>query len=172
MAIITERGCRVKNLYGASGKKISYYQINATFYSALGESDNKLLLARAIQLFMPGIPQVWYLDLFAGKNDYEAADKAGSGGHKEINRTNLSMNDIENKLKSDIVSNQIELIKFRNTNQAFHGKLNIDEVAGEDHILKMTWIHNKDKASLSANLKDYRFSIEYTESDLLKTIAF
>ncbi len=27
----------------------------------------KMLLARAIQMFMPGKPQVWYLDLFAGK---------------------------------------------------------------------------------------------------------
>ena len=89
MNIILERGGRVKNLYDPSGKKISYYQVNATFFSALGENEQKLLLARAIQLFMPGIPQIWYLDIFAGKNNYEAADEAGSGGHKEINRTTL-----------------------------------------------------------------------------------
>ena len=29
-----------------------------------------MLLARAIQLFTPGKPQVWYLDLFAGRNDH------------------------------------------------------------------------------------------------------
>ena len=40
----------------------------------------KELLARAIQLFTPGIPQVWYLDLFAGRNDYAAADRGGGGG--------------------------------------------------------------------------------------------
>jgi sucrose phosphorylase len=38
-------------------------------------------------MFMPGIPQIWYLDIFAGKNNYEAADNGGSAGHKEINRT-------------------------------------------------------------------------------------
>lgn len=38
---------------------------------------------------MPGKPQIWYLDLFAGKNDYEAVKRAGKDGHKEINRTNL-----------------------------------------------------------------------------------
>ncbi len=76
-----ERGGRVKNLYDPTGKKLSYYQVNATFFSALGEVEQKLLLARAIQMFMPGIPQVWYLDLFAGKNNYPASDKAGSGGH-------------------------------------------------------------------------------------------
>ena len=73
---ILSRGGRVKNLYGPDGKKISYYQVNATYFSALGEDERKLRLARAIQMFVPGIPQVWYLDLFAGTNDYEAADKA------------------------------------------------------------------------------------------------
>ncbi len=62
--LIVTRGGMVKNLHG---QKNVYYQVNATYYSALGESDAKLLLARAIQLFMPGKPQVWYLDLFAGK---------------------------------------------------------------------------------------------------------
>ena len=78
MNTIMDRGGRVKNLYDPSGEKLSYYQVNATFFSALGEVEQKLLLARAIQMFMPGIPQVWYLDLFAGTNNYVAADKAGS----------------------------------------------------------------------------------------------
>ena len=66
---VVSRGGFVKNLYG---QKNAYYQVNATYFSALGESEQTLLLCRAIQLFMPGIPQVWYLDLFAGKNDHEA----------------------------------------------------------------------------------------------------
>lgn len=61
---IVSRGGMVKNLHG---QKNLYYQVNATYYSALGESDEKMLLARAIQMFMPGKPQIWYLDLFAGK---------------------------------------------------------------------------------------------------------
>lgn len=58
--------------------------MNATYYSALGEDDRKMLVARAIQLFMPGKPQVWYLDLFAGKNDHEAVAKAGEGAIKRL----------------------------------------------------------------------------------------
>ncbi|MFW6250520.1 MAG: glycosidase, partial [Alkalispirochaetaceae bacterium] len=34
--LITDRGGVVKNLYGPKGEKISYYQVNATFFSALG----------------------------------------------------------------------------------------------------------------------------------------
>jgi sucrose phosphorylase len=62
MSTIMERGGRVKNLYDPSGNKI-YYQVNATFFSALGEDDQNYFW-RAIQMFMPGIPQVWYLDIF------------------------------------------------------------------------------------------------------------
>lgn len=67
--LIVARGGLVKNLHG---QRNMYYQVNATYFSALGESEQKLLMARAIQLFMPGKPQIWYLDLFAGKNNYEA----------------------------------------------------------------------------------------------------
>ena len=76
--IVVGRGGYVKDLHGA---KNMYYQVNATYYSALGEDDRKMLLARAIQMFMPGKPQVWYLDLFLGKNDHEAVKRAGVGGH-------------------------------------------------------------------------------------------
>ena len=34
------------------GQKNVYYQVNATYYSALGEDDKKMLMARALQMFM------------------------------------------------------------------------------------------------------------------------
>ena len=121
--LIVERGGRLKDLYGPDGKRIAYYQVNATFYSALGEDDEKLLLARALQLFMPGIPQVWYLDLFAGTNDYAAAD---TGGHKEINRTNLSREEIARRLEMPVVKRQLELLRFRNSHPAFETGAHLD----------------------------------------------
>lgn len=114
--LIVARGGFVKNLHG---QKNVYYQVNATYYSALGEDDKKMLVARAIQLFMPGKPQVWYLDLFAGQNDHEAVARAGEGGHKEINRTNLTVEDVQNALAKDVVQKQIELLRFRKASKAF-----------------------------------------------------
>ena len=58
-----------------------------------------MLMARALQLFMPGKPRVWYLDLFAGINNYDAVKKVGSDGHKEISRTNLSIKQIRGSFK-------------------------------------------------------------------------
>lgn len=170
MSKIMERGGRVKNLYDPSGKKISYYQVNATFFSALGEDEQKLLLARAIQIFMPGIPQVWYLDVFAGKNDYEAADRGGNAGHKEINRTTLTMEDVEAGLKKHSVLSQLELIKLRNTSTAFSGTIRINETSDKEIDIK--WINQNDFAHLNANLRTCNFSITYSEAGISKILTF
>jgi sucrose phosphorylase len=152
---IVSRGGFVKNLYG---QKNAYYQVNATFFSALGESEKKLLLCRAMQVFMPGIPQVWYLDLFAGKNDHEAVSRAGVGGHKEINRTNLTREQAEEELKREIVQKQIELLRFRNTFPAFgfDAKLTISQP--EEHILSLVWEKEGFAARLQANILAGTFS--------------
>ncbi len=170
MNLIIDRGGRVKNLYDAEGNKISYYQINATYFSALGENEQKLLLARAIQLFMPGIPQIWYLDLFAGVNDYKAADEAGEGGHKEINRTTLNLDEISLCLQKDVVKSQLKMIKLRNTLNAFYGHLDIHFVSQSQFKLK--WINNNDWAQLDVSLSDLSFSIAYRDNQLVDTLKF
>ena len=168
--IILDRGGRVKNLYGPSGKKISYYQVNATFFSALGEDEKKLLLARAIQLFMPGIPQIWYLDLFAGKNDYKAADKGGNAGHKEINRTSLSQTKVHQSLKTTIVRHQIELMRIRNTSKAFSGTLQINKTSSSE--FEMTWSYQTETAQLKVDLNTYDFIVSHSKNGILKTDFF
>jgi sucrose phosphorylase len=158
---ILDRGGRVKNLFGPDGKKISYYQVNATFFSALGEDKKKLLLARAIQMFMPGIPQVWYLDLFAGKNNYAAADSGATAGHKEINRTTLSNEDIDRGLETPIVQDQLQLMRLRNLSSAFEGELEITET--DEHLLCLGWTKGSCYATLKANLRDHSFTIEHKD---------
>jgi len=165
---IMDRGGRVKNLYGADGQKIAYYQVNATFFSALGEDERKLRLARAIQLFMPGIPQVWYLDLFAGRNDYEAADKGGTARHKEINRTTLSRTDIDQGLKRIVVQDQLQLIRLRNTSEAFYGKLEMADTA--DHELRLTWRSGSAEAVLQADLVSFGFVVTHRDHEGIESV--
>jgi sucrose phosphorylase len=64
MNTIMERGGRVKNLYDPSGKRF-LLSSKRYIFSALGERAKVTLAER--YMFMPGIPQVWYLDVFAGK---------------------------------------------------------------------------------------------------------
>ena len=150
---VVSRGGYVKDLHGA---KNMYYQVNATYYSALGENDRKFLLARALQMFMPGKPQVWYLDLFAGKNDYEAVKRAGEGGHKEINRTNLSRRQIEDAMNQTVVQEQLKLLRFRNTNPAFASDADI-EFDAKGSKLRIVWTKRGAKAVLEADLREYGF---------------
>jgi sucrose phosphorylase len=160
--VILNRGGIVKNLFGPDGKKISYYQVNATFFSALNEDHKKFLLARAIQMFMPGIPEIWYLDLFVGTNDHEAAKQ---GGHKEINRTNLSMSEIETKLQMPIVQEQLKLLQFRNTFPAFgfDSELTIED--SDEGQLNLVWTKDGCTAALRADLRSYEYDIEYSSGD-------
>ena len=167
---IIERGGRVKNLYDSKGKKISYYQVNATFFSALGEDEQKLLLARAIQLFMPGKPQVWYLDIFAGSNDYAAADRGGNAGHKEINRTNVTLRDVEDGLKSRIVKDQLKLIQLRNQTKTFLGAVSFRDSAVDE--IDITWEYENELVQLTADLKTYHFDVHYFKNGVKKTMSF
>ena len=59
-------------------------QINCTFYDALGRRDAEYLIARAIQCFVPGIPQIYYVGLLAGGNDIDLLRRTGVG--RDINR--------------------------------------------------------------------------------------
>ena len=153
---VVGRGGFVKNLHG---QKNVYYQVNATYYSALGEDDRKMLISRAVQLFMPGKPQVWYLDLFAGKNDYEAVRRAGAGGHKEINRTNLSMEDIEEALKKDVVMTQLKLLRFRKNFPAFE-KMNNIKIQAVGSTICFTWENEGYIARLNADFRTCEFKVE------------
>ncbi len=153
---VVDRGGYVKDLHG---KKNMYYQVNATYYSALGEDDKKMVLARAIQMFMPGIPQVWYLDLFAGKNNYKAVEDAGSDGHKEINRTNIPLEVAESDLSRKVVKDQLELFKFRNAFPAFGFDAKFTVLPTVNSVFKIRWENNGCETMLEANAEDYSFEI-------------
>ena len=177
--LLVDRGGFVKDLHG---NKKMYYQVNTTYYNALGENEQALLLARALQIFMPGKPQVWYLDLFAGSNDYEAVKRAGAGGHKEINRTNFSQKDIESGLEKEVVKKQLEMLKFRKEFPAFgfDAEMEIrtkpaarisDQAENALHFAKIpddqmynriyiTWKKDGYLARLSADLKAHTYRIQ------------
>ncbi len=153
---VVKRGGYVKDLHGA---KNVYYQVNATYFSALGESEQRMLMARAIQLFMPGKPQIWYLDLFAGKNDYEAMKRAGAGGHKEINRTNLSLAEARDLLDKPVVKKQLEMLRFRNTCPAFTEDAKVT-ITCEGSEMSITWINDKGTASLTVDFEKETYEIK------------
>ncbi len=151
------QGANVKRIYSASEyNNLDIYQINTTYYSALGNNDQAYLLARAIQFFAPGIPQVYYVGLLAGKNDIELMEKTKNG--RDINRHYYSYNDIENELKRPVVSKLRELMEFRNSHPAFDLNGSI-KVESESDKIKIIRSFQDERAVLEADLTTYNFKI-------------
>ena len=152
------KGANVKRAYNTiEYNNLDIYQINCTYYSALGDNDDAYLLARAIQFFAPGIPQVYYVGLLAGKNDLELLEKTKVG--RNVNRHYYSKEEVEREVKRPVVKKLMNLIKFRNECSAFDGDIEVIET--DDGIIIHRMGSSGMSATLEANLKNHKFSISY-----------
>lgn len=149
-------GANVKKVYNtAAYNNLDIYQINCSYYSAVGDNDDAYLLARAVQFFAPGIPQVYYVGLLAGKNDLELLEKTKVG--RNINRHYYSLDEVAKETKRPVVKRLIELMKFRNNNPAFDGDFEL--LPSEDNILHIKRTFNDKSAEIIADFKTKKFEI-------------
>jgi sucrose phosphorylase len=122
--------------------------VNSTFYSVLGEDDDAYLLARAVQLFTPGRPQVYYVGLLAGRNDLRLFEETGVG--REINRHRFTATEIDAALERPVVRAQLDLIRLRGSHPAFDGTFTARQES--EGVLVLTWTHGEHRAELRADL--------------------
>ncbi len=149
-------GANVKRVYNtAAYNNLDIYQVNCTYYSALGEDDGKYLLARAVQCFAPGIPQVYYVGLLAGRNDLELLEKTKTG--RDINRHYYSLDEVAGEVRRPVVKKLLSLLRFRNTCRAFDGAFSVS--TGAPGALTLTWKVDGETAELIADLKTCTFDI-------------
>ncbi len=152
------KGANVKRIYSTTAyNNLDIYQINCTYYSALGNNDQAYLLARAIQFFAPGIPQVYYVGLLAGENDIELLEKTKVG--RNINRHYYTKEEVEENLERSVVKKLFSLMRFRNSYPAFQGEYEINSI--NEELLEITWQNNEYETTLKANLKTHQYSIVY-----------
>jgi sucrose phosphorylase len=135
---------------GAAASNLDLYQVNCTFYDALKRDDLAYLLARAIQFFMPGVPQVYYVGLLAGVNDMALLNKTGVG--RDINRQHFSADDIAAAVKKPVVQKLIELVQLRNTHAAFGGSFTLQNSSATR--LHMRWQLGVHWAELQVDFSD------------------
>lgn len=145
-----------KRATGAAANNLDLYQVNCTFYDALGQSDAEYLIARALQFFVPGIPQVYYVGLLGGTNDMELLSRSQVG--RDINRHYYTPGEVEAALQKPMVETLIELARVRNTHPAFGGEFFVDSDAA--HKLKMTWKKASEWVSLDVDLSAPGATIE------------
>jgi sucrose phosphorylase len=140
---------------GAAASNLDLYQVNCTFYDALGRNDQDYLLARAIQFFSPGVPQVYYVGLFAGNNDMVLLAKSGVG--RDINRHFYSLEEIDQALQRPVVQSLFELIRFRNRHPAFDGTFRLLDTGESEIVLR--WDNKVDWAMLKVNFTSGSYQI-------------
>jgi sucrose phosphorylase len=133
---------------GAAANNLDLYQVNCTFLDALGGKEADYLIARAIQFFAPGIPQVYYVGLLGGLNDMELLEETKVG--RDINRHYYTNEEIDSALRQTLVQKLIELIRLRNTHPAFEGEFHVE--APEQNLLEMKWKRNKHWVKLNVDL--------------------
>ena len=135
---------------GAAASNLDLYQVNCTFFDALGRDERAYLLARAIQFFMPGVPQVYYVGLLAGHNDVALLAQSRVG--RDINRHRYALDELTGALAEPVVQRLIELIRLRNAHPAFGGRFVLDP--SDVQTLSMRWVQGEHSASLRIDLRD------------------
>jgi len=144
---------------GAAANNLDLYQVNCTFYDALGRDDNQYLLARAIQFFAPGIPQVYYVGLLGGTNDMDLLGRSRVG--RDINRHYYTEAEVEGALRTAVVSKLLDLIRLRNTHPAFGGEVKVEMPSSD--CLTICWRNGEHWSKLDANLSQPRASVTYSD---------
>ena len=162
---IFRKGANVKKIYNtAAYNNLDIYQVNCSYYSACGDDDHAYLLARAVQFFARGIPQVYYVGMLAGKNDLELLEETKVG--RNINRHYYTEEEIDREVRRPVVMALIQMMKFRNESRAF-------DVDGEFHVscsgpeMKIVRKAAGTTAELTADFAGKRFSIKENGKEII-----
>jgi sucrose phosphorylase len=134
------------------------HQINATYFSVLGGDVDAYLLARAVQFFLPGEPQVYYVGLLGGLDDRELFAATGQG--RDVNRHSYTGAEIEAALESDVTQGVLDLVRLRSAHPAFAGEFAFRVLSGS--ALELSWHNGADSAVLVVDVATRTYRIDAT----------
>jgi sucrose phosphorylase len=140
---------------GGASRNVDASQINCTFYDALGRRDAEYLVARAIQCFLPGIPQIYYVGLLAGANDLDLLRRTGEG--RDVNRHFYPPAELERALAQAVVQSLVSLLRIRNTHAAFDGRFRLASASATR--LALVWEKGAASARLEVDLTEMRAAV-------------
>ena len=143
---------------GAAASNLDLYQVNCTYYDALGRDDHAYLLARLIQFCVPGIPQVYYVGLLAGTNDMDLLARTQVG--RDINRHYYQPAEVETALARPVVQRLLRLMRWRNAlAPAFAG--HFSQPDGPEEVLALRWEAEGTWVALDLDLQARTFSLRW-----------
>jgi sucrose phosphorylase len=145
---------------GVSASNLDLYQVNCTFHDALGGDDTSHLLARLVQLLLPGRPQLYYVGLLAGGNDTELL--AASGVGRDINRHRYTPEEIDGARRRPVVRALFNAIRLRARHAAFDGVFTW-RVDGPSQLV-LGWEHDDATVELNADLGEPAMTLSVADA--------
>lgn len=158
-----KRGARFTRLHSAERGREEMpdvHQICGTFYSLLGEDDLSYLIARAIQLFVPGTPQIYYVGLLAGANDEQ--QRSVEGDDRGLDRHNYTQEEILDTIERPVVTSLFSLIRLRNSHPAFQGTFL--PVPSPSHMFQLHWKKEQEECCLDVDLRTMAATVTFTKN--------
>jgi sucrose phosphorylase len=152
---------------GAAASNLDIYQVNCTFYDALGADDEAYLIARLVQLFLPGIPQIYYVGLLAGHNDLELLHRTGVG--RDINRHHYTADEVDAALGRPVVRRLTRAIRLRNSHPAFDGTWELIDLDGAE--LGMRWTAGDEVAELRVDVDARTYALTLTTAGTSRVVT-
>ena len=148
---------RSREATGAAASNLDLYQVNGTFFEALGSDDDAQIISRLIQVFAPGIPQIYYGGLLAAPNDMALLAQTGVG--RDINRTYHDADSLAAALARPVVQSVVHLLRWRGANaDLFDGSFSVGSSAADQLVLR--WDAGERWAEARIDLIDRRYEIE------------
>ena len=142
-------GANVKKIYNtAAYNNLDIYQVNCSYYSALGDDDASYLLA--------------------SKNDLKLLEETKVG--RNINRHYYTLEEIDREVERPVVKSLLTLMKFRNEHPAFDGEFEL--LACADDKLVILRKSGDEWAKLSADFANKTFEVTYSENGGEKTLIY
>lgn len=138
-------GGQSRQATGWAASNVDVYQVNCTYLDALGGDDEAYMVARTVQLMLPGIPQIYYVGLLGAHNDMELLARTGVG--RDINRHRFTPAEVGDALDrpGSLTRRQLDLVELRATHPAFDGHFAVE--------------------ALDEDVEDGRFSLEWRSAD-------
>ena len=143
------------------------HQINATLPNIV-KDDTAYTIMRAVQFFLPGEPQVYYVGLFNGMDDVELFNKTAQG--RDVNRHNYTPAEIETALKQPVTKAIIALARLRKHN-AFEGTFAWSQLGPDS--MRLAWQNGSDSIALefATTVGSANFVIEVTDASGTRKFA-
>jgi sucrose phosphorylase len=142
------------------------YRVDTTIFDALGRDERRYLLARLIQFCTPGVPQVYYVGLLAGRNVTDLDPDVDS---REVNRRRYTTAQVLDALQRPVVQALVRLIRFRNRHPAFGGEFRLPPAGPGELILQ--WRHGAAHVRLTTRPVEATYELRFTADGVERVVT-